>query len=520
LMNNTLDMKGALDYLVGVVKDDYLWDYADKIKPHKQLKQSTIDKYVSHIKAVQNYLRDFKDTKRYADLKFSHISSDSVCRQIATLLDETTDLKNNTKAGYLKSLDKVWKLYKGLPKKTTGQFSKLGLIPTEQKSDRKPVYKEEVFNCLPKYNTLNQLEALLFWLYSFCLVGMDGVDLVNLSEDLIAEKQDDKDLKVLDYFPLANTRYEGHLDKRLHIHRSRQKVKGSEVVTMCNLFPTLLIRDMLHHCIKLTRPHLAYTGRDKLRLFNFYTKNEDGSNNPNGMAKWKHLRDYYNSVNREKLGSTTQMTRKSITRIGRENNIPVDKLGSQIGHNVEGSIKHYLSDSQIELDIIQMQVFKDYDLIGILGNLIKLHKDKTLLDANGQEVNWIPNELLDIPMKKLFDTQKKRKATFVLNDRRITLETKVLSHFGYNKEWEYQQLLRREGKEYKVIEENGKMVQKEVAIDKNNWSDRLKELDKERHQELVQKKELTTWEKLKKKLDAVSSFEMHNISSVSTEKVS
>ena len=522
LVNQTLDMDGALDLLIGKVEDGKMLEYVviedkqgnkknNKIQPNNKLRQATINKYASHINAVQGHMQD-NNLKMYTTLKFSHISSEASCKKIAKVLTENANLTDTTIAGYLKSLDKVWKHFKNLNKNNKGQFSKLGLIPAEKPSTkRKPVYNEKVFMALDKYNTIGQLEALLFWLYSFCLVGMDGVDIINVSEDLVSEKQDDKKLKVLDYFPFAQS----FLTKRLHITRERRKVKGSEVVTMVNLFPTLLIRDMLHHCIKYTKPQWAYTGDDRLRLFNFYTKNEDGSTNPSGMAKWIDRRNYYNKICRKTIGGTTQLTRKTITRVGQDNNLPVDKLGSQIGHNIKGSIKYYLSEEQVELDIIQLQVFKDYKILHILKNIIDLYKDRTFLH-NNKEVKWIPDSLLDIHMKI---SKEGRTHKFTLNDRRITLDTLELSNFSYQKEWEYQKLL-KDTTEFKVVEEHGKKVQKRVPVDPKNYPDRLKELQKERQQEFKEKEKpvhIQLWDKLKQIMDEKSTFEMHNITQ---EKVS
>ena len=46
---------------------------------------------------------------------------------------------------------------------------------------------------LNSINTFKQFEALLFWLYSFCLLGLDGVDIINIDEKKIVEENHNLD---------------------------------------------------------------------------------------------------------------------------------------------------------------------------------------------------------------------------------------------------------------------------------------------------------------------------------------
>ena len=55
-----------------------------------------------------------------------------------------------------------------------------------------PVPYTSILDALNKVNSKQQYEAIIFWLYMFCLTGIDAIDIANTSEDNI----DKDDLKL------------------------------------------------------------------------------------------------------------------------------------------------------------------------------------------------------------------------------------------------------------------------------------------------------------------------------------
>ena len=87
------------------------------------------------------------------------------------------------------------------------------------------------------------------------------------------------------------------MGKKSHIKivRAKSRVRDNKdyitITRLGNLLPTYYLRMLLKHCISITKPHLAYKGKDCLRLFNFTTRDKNRMQIPEGVDKWKSIVD-------------------------------------------------------------------------------------------------------------------------------------------------------------------------------------------------------------------------------------
>ena len=139
---------------------------------------------------------------------------------------------------------------------------------------------------------------------------MDGKDIASLSEDDLCEKVNPY-YSLEDYFPTAGAYYKKRFVNRTHVQLNRSKT-DVKFIMMINLFPTLMIRDMLHRLLTATQPKIAYEGNDRISLFSFDIGTADGA------AKWEGIRKGWSDAQRKCFGFTTQQARHTITKVGQD----------------------------------------------------------------------------------------------------------------------------------------------------------------------------------------------------------
>ena len=118
------------------------------------------------------------------------------------------------------------------------------------------------------------------------LRGITGKDMPNISEKyVIGEKYK------LPYYPdyITNKEYSS-LGGKSYLQMKRGKTKQGMSILL-NSFPSFLLHQSLKQLIKEVFPQYAYKGKDKLRLFNFVTKDESMKLMPK-EKKWKDLYDW------------------------------------------------------------------------------------------------------------------------------------------------------------------------------------------------------------------------------------
>ena len=243
-------------------------------------------------------------------IKFSHLQDPQAIESIASILRDAPSLGNGA-IDYLKFLDRVTRdadLQKQEP------FKRGKLIPKAQQFEPSIVTKMDIIQGFNKISTLQDYMAVNFWLLQFCLRGLDGQDVANISEEMIVSESPHGGV-FRPYLPDAklDDMWTGHLSEKQWLKLKRGKTaKNKDFYILFNLFPTYFLHSSLQHLISLTHPEYAYKGKDKLRLFNFTTKNKDWTENTEGTLKWNNFRDTIYKKNKKILGAGLKAVRHSF----------------------------------------------------------------------------------------------------------------------------------------------------------------------------------------------------------------
>jgi len=341
------------------------------------LKKGQYTKYKRQVRAIEN--------KWGKEIRISELNDIMFCAKLANKIKETV-----TGNEYFSMLDRITVKAKlknqnpfvieDLKNKGIRQQRKIKKAQKELDQIRLTLGPNEI-------RTHLQLASYLWFLYSYCLQGLDGADIVNL---------DEKMLKSANKSELTHFHPNGNFinpirdySNKYHIIKGRQK--GNEmVVAMYNVFPVLFIRDWLHYLIGITHPQYLYKGDDRIRLFNFKTNSDD--ENPG----WKQMRDNFRKVQTKLIGCSTKNSRDAFTAIC-EINLGLSRfnIDRMLGHYVDGgSTDHYLNNNSnmVARDIQQMQAIEELGVI----NLLKMSIDV----FNGRKHNGKP--FFNIKSKEFF----------------------------------------------------------------------------------------------------------------------
>jgi len=493
----------GFNYILNKTNDELLTDFIEKLKPKAKLSQSTIDKHRMNLNAVESLFKRL-GYDHLQGLTFVHLNSLDNVKEIASIIKEEGGFKQNTIAGYLKTLDKLTDLNNSPLLKP---FSTNRLVPSETAGDNNPVFYDEILEGLvSKVNTIHQFTGFMWWLYSFCLMGMDGKDIVSLSEKDLCDKPIDSHFDLEDYFPTAGAFYKRHFVNRLHVEVKRAK-SDVRFTMMINLFPTLMIRDIIHRLIKATHPEIAYDGEDRIRLFNFDIHSDEG------RKKWENLRKGWSDAQRKCFGFTTQQARHTVTRVGQDLGVSKIDLNAQLGHKEKGVMKHYLSEDQVRLDVIQTHIIQEFGVLDILKVIYEDFLDRTELinsvevpyihkddfeqtvnmakekpvgsfvrnqdgsvDYDGEKIDWKNMKKYNYGVHTVFETANQW-VTADVNLRLLVTLKKILTPFSRADEWNYERLWRREN-ERRWEKVNG--IRQKVEPSFNQLSPELQELIKQR----------------------------------------
>ena len=376
MAENRMTIDEGFNYILNKTNDEKLTEFVKKLKPKPKLSLSTINKHKMNLNAIEALFKRL-GYEELQGLTFVHLNSLDTVKEIARIIKEEGGYKQNTIAGYLKTLNAMTDYNKSPMLKP---FSANKLIPSEVAGDNDAVFFAEVIEGLNNIKTIHQFTAFLWWLYSFCLMGMDGKDIASLSEDDLCENVN-PDFDLEDYFPTAGAHYKKHFVNRTHVQINRSKTEV-KFIMMINLFPTLMIRDLLHRLLKSTQPKIAYEGDDRIRLFNFDVATTDGA------AKWEGIRKGWSDAQRKCFGFTTQQARHTITKAGQDLGVSKIDLNAQLGHKEQSVMRHYLSEDQTRLDIVQTHILQEYGVLEILKIVYEDFKDRTEL-INNDDVSFI-----------------------------------------------------------------------------------------------------------------------------------
>lgn len=419
-------------------------------------------KYLTFSKAIKTNLSN----ANYSDpeLPISLLSNVDECKKISVIIKKTS--KGND---YFDMLDRV---SRAAPLPIKNVFKDEGLKNKGVKRRRKQKKQVEFFDewkfKLEGYNKINtplQLQSYLWFLYSFCLQGMDGADIVSLGESDFINYQGRK--KTINHFhPEGNSiQSKGDFSQKQYVILRRQKSEGV-VAALYNVFPILFIRDWLHYLIGVTHPQYQYKGNDRIRLFSFDTLDSDGNPDPKVMdGPWKQMRDDYRKYQKKLFGASTKKARHAFTAIC-YNDLGMSKLDIQmmLGHDVgKEAIAAYLptTPEMVTRDIQQMQVLEKFGVIELLWEMY---------DRFSKE------EYRGIPMIKTTPDM------FVGLRLLEGGKGKLLS-WSPEKEWEYQRQLNQVitgSSEIYFDEILGKKQKRLKPVEREDWPQELKELYLER----------------------------------------
>ena len=530
---------GAFEILIPTIAIDGLLD--DFIQNSSKLTSGQRRKYKQYLSALENkHLKGSKFLVK-GKLKIDSIGDVSVCNDIATILNQSP-LSPNTVRDYLEMLDDLSRLA-GCP--VNSIFVREKLLP--KKTDPMPrfIQVKDLMLGINKIKTLQDLESFLWWLYSFCLLGINTRDILNIDESCIVSNGG------LDhYHPEAKfiPFWKDH-EKKAHVHIRRGKTKNP-IVMLVNLFPTLLIRDWLHYIVWHTRPDLVYKGKDRFRIFNFKTLTPTGKPDEEGIKKQIKLLDTYADKQNKMFGGTTALTRQTVTTIGAAIGISSDELKRQLGHKVKGAFAHYIVTEQVSKDVNHINIINEFGIIQILQKMKACFEFDYKKNERGFPV--IKNGSPVIERDDKTETVDSKEVKFNLPDSyflsvssvsdnnpldRKSGEFKEVKHGDEFAEWanpvgdmmqrtkltmwsrtdetRYQQLMEDLGKDsFEIV--NGKVV--EIAPSEDTYPDELKELiaKKKAMYEELNKKALKAYIK---KYPAVLEYQKEIKARIAGEKV-
>ena len=411
----------------------------------KKFTPKTKQKIISFIKAIEKKLREAKH--HFTVLTTDVIVDEVYCNEINEILRES-NISTNTRRDYLQKLDAVSRQTDHLKNSV---FKSEGLYPKLEDTSRDPVEFDALMDGINDIRTLQDLEAYLFWIYSFCLLGLDANDIVNLDESMVAVKGD----KINNHYH-PEAQFLDLFSKMTEKIRKKSKVP----MTICiNLIPILFIRDWLHYLVKINRPEHAYTGSDRLRIYNFKTLTAAGKDDMEGEAKKKSITDTYRDKTSRMFGGTIQQTRHTVTAQGQENGMTNSELNGQLGHSAKGSLKHYLKAHQIPKDVNHIHIIQEFGILNILKCLI--YKSMPMVEiVNSAEVSFKPPWNTDMDNKQ---------TSLTLN----TIGSGVLTLWSVEDEKRYQTLLSKESKgRWEILDG----VNTKVEVTSEMFSTELKEL--------------------------------------------
>ena len=423
----------------------------------KKFTPKTKLKMISFIKAIEKKLREQKH--HFTTLTTDIIVDEVYCNEINEILRESK-ISTNTRRDYLQKLDAISRQTDHIKNSV---FKSEGLYPKLVDTSRDPIEFDALMEGINDIRTLQDLEAYLFWLYSFCLLGLDVNDIVNLDESMVAIKGE----KINNpYHPEAQFLNEfSKYAEKTHLKFFRKKSKVP--MTICiNLMPILFIRDWLHYLVTINRPQYAYSGNDRLRIFNFKTLTPTGKDDMEGEAKKKAIADTYRQKTQRMFGGTLQQTRHTVTAQGQENGMSNSELDGQLGHSAKGSLRHYLKTHQIPKDVNHIHIIQEFGILNVLSCLVAKTEQMTEL-VNSEDTPFVFYD-----WRKMLGFDGKKKGGDAFRTLRMINGGK-LSHWSAEDEKRMQTLMAKESKgKWEMV--NG--VNTKVEVSPELYSDELKEL--------------------------------------------
>lgn len=339
------------------------------IQSDLKLPEGQRTKFLNYLKGLSKHL-----PSKYRELYYVHIQDEASINEIASIL-KGSSLKNSTVSDYMGMLDYVSRAAR---LKVQSPFAGNKLKPIDDESDKLPRTVQDLIQGMQGISTKKDFYAINFWLYSFCLRGLGGADICNLNESLV--KGADYSLP---YYPdyAIDSEYFSSLSNKSYVYLRRGKKRNQKPLSiLVNAFPAYLLHQSLKLLIQEEYPEVAYVGKDRLRLFNFITKDSDYNDVLEGKRKWSILRDTVSKKCSRLIGAGLHNTRHTFTASGNSYaRLNDNEQRELLGQRTKGALKHYQSEAQIKTDLNHLHILDDFQIVVLTKVLFELGSQKGFL---------------------------------------------------------------------------------------------------------------------------------------------
>ena len=351
-----LTVDNAFRKLLKQSEDDTVLNHLIQETPHLYT-PDTLFKYKSYLRSIEKHTGN-----EYTPLKLSHLQDLDAVKRIASKVKSA--VSPNTAIDYLKSLDVVTDRAK---LEVLKPFKANKLLPSKDQTKEKQVTYVDLLEGINKIRTKQDYLSYSFWLFSLCLRGLDGTDIANISEKNVTGNFK------LPYYPDWDTDecFINCGEKAYYLKRRAKSRKYYRI--LLNLYPTYYLHKLIKHLIQETHPEYSYRGKDKLRIFNFLTKDEKGNTIPEGKAKWIAFRDTISKKQRRMVGEGIKTTRHTFTNLTKNELIITDSEQQDLlQHSTNGkALAHYQSEQQVTTDLNHMFALQEYEIASTVNLLFQ-----------------------------------------------------------------------------------------------------------------------------------------------------
>lgn len=475
--------EGEIDYEYAfkILNNDYdemvIMKHYRTFAEENHISESVIQNNIKKLITVQNHFKRLGH-KHYAELDYQHLQKLADRKKLLSIILNEIDSTNNaTRKKYLNALNQIASVNTTFTEAERTPFNvnlTHSVAPPKVAINSRAV-KEGI---LKIGDNLYNLEAYLWWLYSFCLRGVDTCDIVCMNEAMIEDSNGLKGWGLKEYYPFESERTadeinkiekehnpEGYIpmhpselhNRKLYIVGKRVKLdydkeNRTQVKILYNLTPLLLIHKMLKRVISIIHPDLAYKGNDKLKLYNINYKTEEGK------KTWENRRGTMSDACKRMFGGTLKQARHTFSTVLADTmsityNNAEKQLSTSLGHSSNKAQRFYVNPNQDKMDILQIEVVERYGIRDIVESLIKVCSSVKVKDQNGRLKPMLNKGLL-------YESPLKTKASW----------------WDWNKELKFQYLKNQQKSSCKIIQnKKGEWISKDVTEESSEFKAMKKE---------------------------------------------
>tara|TARA_R110001599_G_C12239938_1_gene658742 strand:+ start:460 stop:2154 length:1695 start_codon:yes stop_codon:yes gene_type:complete len=402
------------EYAFRILKNDYESGIINNLYPdfakQNRITKSVINNNIKKLVVIQNHFKRL-GYKQYTELDYQHFQKITDRKNIELIiLNEIDTINNATRKKYFNALNQIASVNTTFTKAEKNPFNiKLRHSnPPPKVALSSRTVKEGI---LKIGDNLYNLEAYLWWLYSFCLRGVDTCDIVCMNESMLECSNGLKGWGLKEYyhweldktaedFSIAGEKVEGAEINNLKLYLIGKRVKldydkenRAEVKILYNLTPLLLIHKMLKKVISIIHPDLAYKGKDNLKLYNINYKTDEGK------RTWHNRRGTMSDACKRMFGGTLKQARHTFSTLLSDimsvaYNDAEKQLSTSLGHANEKAQRFYVNPNQDKMDILQIEVVERFGIRDIVENLIKICSTIQIKNQDGIQEPMLNEKLL------------------------------------------------------------------------------------------------------------------------------